>query len=89
MRDTLSLYPFNVECGIVNLNTSNQAGSHWVCYYRNKSDRIYFDSYGQITPLEIQRYLKIGSEFDRGKQVIQKSYNLRIHQCAVTSAYSY
>ena len=44
MRDTLPQYPYIVECGIVNLNTSNQAGSHWVCYYRNKSDRIYFDS---------------------------------------------
>ena len=59
-RDTLPTYPFNVESGIVNLNTSNKAGSHWVCYYRNKTDRIYFDSYGQITPVEIQWYLKTG-----------------------------
>ena len=49
MRDTLPLYPFNVDSGIVNLNASNPAGSHWVCYYRNKADRIYFGSYGQIT----------------------------------------
>ena len=56
MRDSLPLYPFNVESGIVNLNTSKQAGSHWVCYYRNKTDsNIYFDSYGQITPVEMQR----------------------------------
>ena len=61
MRDTLPQYPLNVECGIVNLNTSNQPGSHWVYYYRNKNKRIYFDSYGQITPVEIQRYLKTGS----------------------------
>ena len=73
MGDTLPLYPFNVECGIVNLNTSNQAGSHWACCYRNRNDRIYFDSYGQITPVEIQRYLQKGSEFDRGKEVIQRS----------------
>ena len=53
MRDTLPRQPAHmVECGIVNLNTSNQSGIHWVCYYRNKSDRIYFDSYGQITPVE-------------------------------------
>ena len=70
-RDTLPLYPFSVESGIVNLNTSNQSDSHWVCYYRNKVDRIYFDSYGQITPVEIQRYPKIGSEFNRGKEVIR------------------
>ena len=74
MRDTLALYPF-VE-RIVNLNTSNQAGSHWVCYYRNKNDRIYFDSYEQITPVEIQRYLQTGSEFDCGKEVIQRNTDI-------------
>ena len=73
MRNTLPPYPFNVESGIVNLNTSNQAGSHWVCYYRNKTDIIYVDSYGQKSPVEIQRYLKTGSEFDRGKEVIQRN----------------
>ena len=63
MRDTLPQYPFNIEGGIVNLNTSDQSGDHWVCHYRNGSDRFYFDSYRQITPVEIQRYLKTGSEF--------------------------
>ena len=76
MRDTLPLYPFNVESGIVNLITSNQAGSHWVCYYQNKTDRIYFDSYGQITPVEIQRYLKRDSQFERGKEVIQRNTDI-------------
>ena len=73
MRDTLPLYPFSVESGIVNLNTSNQSGSHWVCYYRNNVDRIYFNSYGQITPVEIQRYLKTSSEIERDKEVIQRN----------------
>ena len=85
MRDTLPWYPLTVECGIVNLNRSNQAGSHWVCYYRNKNDGIYFDSYGQITPVEIQRYLKTSSEIDRGKR-IQISYKLQIRHCVVFSA---
>ena len=76
MRDTLPLYPFSIESAIVNLNTSNQCGSHWVCYYRNKTDRIYFDSYGQITPVEIQRYLKTGSEFDRGREIIQRNTDI-------------
>ena len=49
MRDTLPRQPISVECGIVNLNTSSQPGSHWVCYYRNKSDRIYFNSSGNST----------------------------------------
>ena len=58
MRDTLPRYPYILECGIVNVNTSDQSGSHWVCYYRSKNDRLYFDSYGQITSVEIQQYLK-------------------------------
>ena len=87
MRDTLPLYPFNVDCGIANLNTSNQAGSHWVCYFRNKTDRIYFDSYGQITPVEIQRDLQTSSEFDRGKEVIQR--NTDIVQAVNTSVCGY
>ena len=82
MRDTLPLHPFNIESGIVNLNTSNQCVSH-SCYYRSKTDRIYFDSYGQITHVETQRYLKTVSEFDRGKEVIQR--NTDIGQAVNTS----
>ena len=76
MRYTLPRQPHSVECGIVNLNTSSQPGSHWVCYYRNTSDRIYFDSYGKIIPVEIQRYLKTGNEFARGKEVIQRNTDI-------------
>ena len=81
-RNTLPLHPFSVECDIVNFNTSNQPDCHWVCYYCNKTDRIYFDSYGQITSVEIQRYLKTGSEFDCGKEMIQR--NTDIVQAAST-----
>ena len=40
MRDTLPRYSCILECGIVNLNTSDQSGIHWVCYNRNKNNRI-------------------------------------------------
>ena len=77
MRDTLSKQtPHSVECGIVNLNTSCQSGSHWVCYYRNKSNRIYFESFGQIIQVEIQRYLKTGTEFARCREVIQRNTDI-------------
>ena len=63
MRNTLpKSRPHKIECGVVNLDTSNKKGSHWVCYYKNGSVRVYFDSFGQITPLEIQNYLKKPSE---------------------------
>ena len=76
MRDTLPRQPHSVECSIVNLNTSSQSGNHWVCNYRNKSNRICFDSFGQITPVEIQRYLKTGAEFARGREVIQRNTDI-------------
>ena len=68
--------PHSAECGIVNLNTPSQSASHWVCYYRNKSSRIYFDSFGQITPVEIQRYLKTGTKFVRGREIIQRNTDI-------------
>ena len=40
------------------------------------NDRIYFDSNGQITPVEIQRNLKTGSGFDRGMEVIQRNTDI-------------
>ena len=67
MKDMLPEHPYTVGCDIVNF-TLTQPGSHWVCYYRNKGQRIYFDSYGQITPVEVQHYLKTGPEFQGGRK---------------------
>ena len=58
MRDELPKVIKPLECGIMNFNTCDQAGSHWVCYIKKGTTRIYFDSFGQITPLEMQKYLK-------------------------------
>ena len=78
MRDNLPMSsgPRRCECGIVNLNTSQQPGSHWVCYYKNKAKRIYFDSFGQITPIEVQKYLKTKQEFDEGICVIERNTDI-------------
>ena len=58
MRDNLPKTPKSVECGIVNLNTSAQPGSHWVCYYKKYEERVYFDSFGMPVLYEVQKYLK-------------------------------
>ena len=81
MRDNLPQIAHKCECGIVNLNTSHQSGSHWVCYYvdREKGIRIYFDSFGQITPIEVQKYLKTRNEFERKKAVIQRNTDIVQH----------
>lgn len=74
MRDELPGKVHEKECGIVNLNTSRQSGSHWVCYYKDgRHQKIYFDSFGQITPIEIQKYLKSNTEFKNDKAVIQRN----------------
>ena len=73
-RDSLPAYPNRNECGIVNFNTSSEPGSHWVCYFKTGKNRIYFDSYGQITPYEVQKYLKTKSEID--KQVIKRNTDI-------------
>ena len=41
MRDELPKKIKNLECGVMNLNTHKQSGSHWVCYMRNYNIRIY------------------------------------------------
>ena len=77
MRDTLPHQPYTKECGIVNFNTSTQSGSHWICYYKNGvNKRIYFDSFGQVTLDEVQKYLKTLKEYETGQAVIQRNTDI-------------
>ena len=76
MRDTLPKMVYRKECGIVNFNTSDQVGSHWVCYYKNGMKRICFDSFGQVTLDEIQKYLKTSKEYETGEEVIQRNTDI-------------
>ena len=73
MKDTLPKRPKSNECGIMNFNTSNQSGSHWVCWFKNRLDRIYFDSFGCITPKELQKYLKTKREYENNILCIQRN----------------
>jgi hypothetical protein len=58
MRDTLSDKINEIECGILNLDLNKNNGTHWVCYYKNKDNSYYFDSFGLDPPIELQNYLK-------------------------------
>ena len=73
MRDQLPHRINTLECGIMNFDTHGQPGSHWVCYVKKGRIRIYFDSYGQITPFEMQKYLKTKLEFQNGIPIIQRN----------------
>ena len=53
MRDELNFVPAVNECGILNLNTSSQPGSHWVCWFKRGNKKYYFDSFGVTAPREL------------------------------------
>ena len=73
MRDELPNFPLKIECGILNLNTHNQSGSHWICYYKNGNERYFFDSFGETPPCELIKYLKTPREYHNALPVIQRS----------------
>lgn len=59
MRDTLPKRPWHRETAIVNLDTSEGSGTHWVCYNKNGLFVKYFDSLGNRgPPPELVRYLR-------------------------------
>ena len=73
MRDELPAKPHNRECGILNFNTVDQQGSHWVCWLKSGSDRVYFDSYAEPPPMELIKYLKTFKEMQEGLPVIRQN----------------
>lgn len=45
------------EVGIVNLDTSNHGGTHWVAYVKKNNYVYYYDSFGNLKPpLELKKY---------------------------------
>lgn len=57
MRDDLPNKIDVKECGIINLDSKRNAGTHWTCYLKNKNEIIYFDSFGDLRPpVEVLKY---------------------------------
>ena len=46
------------ERGIVNLDSAEGAGTHWVAYDARPGRLLYFDSYGLPPPAELIHYLR-------------------------------
>ena len=65
-----------VECGIVNLSPHEQLGTHWVCYAKVHKTRMYFDSFGRKSSLEIQKYMKTAEEFRNDAPVIERNTDI-------------
>lgn len=64
MKDRLPMKPNRVECGIINLDDSNNTGTHWVAYAKINNYCQYFDSFGNLKPpLQILLYFNKCSIF--------------------------
>lgn len=58
-RDRLPFAPNQKECAVINLDSENSKGTHWVAYKKFGKKVNYFDSFGNLPPpLELQIYLK-------------------------------
>ena len=73
MRDELLSTPRKVECGILNLNTHDQKGSHWIAWYKKGKERYYFDSFAEPPPIEMLYYLKSNRELELDLPVIKRN----------------
>jgi hypothetical protein len=59
MRDKLNNTKFNDnECLILNSDTSDGKGIHWMCLFSKNGASYYFDSYGLPPPTEMLLYCK-------------------------------
>ena len=52
-----NMKPNEKESLIVNLNNSDEKGSHWLLIYKNGNEKIFFDSFGVLPPKEVIDYL--------------------------------
>ena len=57
MLDTLPNVKKKIECGVVNLDSDNGSGTHWVCYGIKTGVSWHFDSYRLPPPKEILKSL--------------------------------
>lgn len=57
MKNTLPPYPHKNESAIINLDSSENSGTHWVAYKKTGNVVNYFDSFGNLKPpKELVRY---------------------------------
>ena len=58
MRDELNFKSDYNECLILNIDHSDNDGTHWTCLFTKNGISNYFDSFGFRLPLEVERYCK-------------------------------
>lgn len=79
MRNCLPARPLNVECGVINLDSDENPGTHWVAYVKDNTYVEYFDSYGNLKPpIEFVRYIKCKINYNYNR-FQYKTYNCGHH----------
>lgn len=62
MRDDLPKKPYRNECAIVNLDSIDGPGTHWVAYWKRNDSVYYYDSFGDLPPpIELINYFGRGA----------------------------
>lgn len=75
--DLLGMRPRIHECGIINLDSSDGPGTHWVAYSKKGNKIEYFDSFGNLKPpKELVKYLS----GDCGGNKSEIIYNRDVYQ---------
>lgn len=52
MRNNLPKKCKKNECGVINLDSTEGPGTHWLSYYKIGKECNYFDSFGDLQPFE-------------------------------------
>ena len=73
-KDMLPKRMFKKECGVINTDTINGIGKHWICYYNDPESKYveFIDSFGLPPAKEMLTYLETS-----GKDIIYNSSQLQ------------
>jgi hypothetical protein len=69
MSDGLPKKPNKNESGIVNLDKSQNIGTHWICYWKQNNIKFVFDSYGGVPPKSLIKYLGENNLYYNDKRI--------------------
>ena len=83
MIDELPTKPNDCESGIVNLDTSDHAGTHWICYFKKGNQKFVFDSFGGDVPEKLVNYLGASNLFYNAERIQMFDEYICGHLCVL------
>lgn len=83
MRDELNKNRSSThnECLVLNIDHSNNEGTHWTCLFIKYDKLLYFDSYGFEPPLEVLEYYKGENRFYNSFKIQKNNEVICGHYC--------